>query len=220
MHGDLLELVPAELHAHSGGVLYSGRSAFRGPRPLYLLGLNPGGDPAAQGDETIGRSICIARTRSQSEGSAYADESWQDRAPGTATLQPRVLHLLRSLNLEPRSVPASNVVFVRSKREGLLMRKAELLRDCWPLHEAVIRGLRVRVIACMGATAGAWTREMVGAHELVESWSEQNDRRWTSRTHIGRDGLQVVTLAHPSIAAWNTAAADPSHLVLSALGRS
>lgn len=37
MHDALLDLVPAALHGRSGGVLYSGRSAFERRRPLYLI---------------------------------------------------------------------------------------------------------------------------------------------------------------------------------------
>lgn len=38
-------LVPAELWFRSGAVFYSGRAAFSRPSPIYLLGINPGGDP-------------------------------------------------------------------------------------------------------------------------------------------------------------------------------
>ncbi|WP_426029489.1 hypothetical protein [Caulobacter sp. DWP3-1-3b2] len=220
MLDDLLDLVPEDLRDRSGGVFYSGRSAFRGKRPLYLLGLNPGGDPIRQALETIDRTIKTAKARQADDWSAYADESWRGRAPGTATLQPRVLHLLSNVGLEPRAVPASNVVFVRSARESDLKReKADLLHACWPVHQAAIQALGVGVIACMGHTAGTWAREMLGAHDLVESWSEANGRRWMSCTHVGPSGVQVVTLTHPSIAAWNTAAADPSALVANALNR-
>ena len=220
MHDELLACVPAKLHDRSGGVFYSGRSAFRGHAPLYLLGLNPGGDPVAQASETIGRSIMAAKAREVDSWSAYVDESWRGRPAGTATLQPRVIHLLHSVGLDPRAVPASNVVFVRSKREAsLAAEKAGLLSDCWPTHQAVIERLGVGVVACMGGTAGNWTREMLGANELVDSWTEDNGRRWTSCTHRGPAGVQVVTLTHPSIAAWNTAAADPSGLVNRALLR-
>lgn len=42
----LQNLVPARLHHEFGEVFYSGRSAFQHPSPIYLLGFNPGGDPA------------------------------------------------------------------------------------------------------------------------------------------------------------------------------
>lgn len=216
----LLSLVPCHLHDRSGGVFYSGRSAFRGHRPLYLLGLNPGGDPVRQVEETVARSIRRATENETDDWSAYADESWRGRPAGTATLQPRVLHLLNNVGLEPRTVPASNVVFVRSGREAdLTTEKAELLKACWPVHQAVIDSLGVKVVACMGATAGQWVREMLGAHQQVEQWTEENERRWSCSTHAAANGIQVVTLTHPSIAAWNSPAADPSRLVRNALER-
>lgn len=220
MYDQLLNLVPETLHARSGTVLYSGRSAFEGRRPVYLLGLNPGGDPQVQASETVASSIAQARSRVEAQWSAYADESWRGMRPGTATLQPRVLHLFESVGLEPRNVPASNVVFVRSRREAQIEEeKASLLRDCWPLHQAVIDGLGVRVVACMGRAAGSWAREMLGAHELVDTWMEKNQRRWMSTAHAAPSGLQVLTLTHPSIAAWSTAAANPAPLVIAALAR-
>ena len=220
MHDEFLKLVPAYLYERSGRVFYSGRSAFDGKRPLYLLGLNPGGDPVRQAEETISRSIVTAKARSEDDWSAYADESWRGRAPGTAPLQPRVLHLLKRVGHDARSVPASNVVFVRSSRESDLARdKSAWLRACWPVHDRVIRALGVAVVACMGGTAGAWAREMLSAHEPVERWSEDNDRRWTSCTHQAPSGIQVVTLTHPSVAAWNSHGADPSALVVAALRR-
>lgn len=221
MHDEILDLVPAAIRGRSGSVLYSGRSAFTGQRPLYLLGLNPGGNPADHVENTIGRSVDGARARLADDWSAYANESWRGRKPGTATLQPRVLHLLASVGLNPRQVPASNVVFVRSKREAdLAQEKLALLQACWPMHEAVIGRLGVRVMVCMGGTAGAWVREMLGAHEQVDAWSEQNARGWTSTAHVGRSGVQVLTLPHPSIAKWNSLGADPSPLVAAALRRS
>lgn len=220
MHDSLLDLVPAALHGRSGGVLYSGRAAFEGRRHLYLLGLNPAGDPVAQAGQTIGGSIATARARQESRWSAYADESWRGKPAGTASLQPRVLHLLATIGLEPREVPASNVVFVRTRREAhLRQEKDSLLRSCWPVHAAVIGGLGVRVVACMGGTAGAWARDMLGAHALVDAWEESNDRRWTSTAHAGPGGVQVLTLAHPSVAAWNSEAANPAPLVAAALAR-
>lgn len=216
----LIDLVPKAMRMRSGTVFYSGRAAYAASVPLYLLGLNPGGDPVAQATETIGASLEEARKRREDHWSAYADECWRGRPAGTATMQPRVLHLLKSVGLDPRRVPASNVVFVRSARESALAaEKSALLAACWPLHEEVLRALRVRVVACMGGTAGRWVREMTGAHLLIDRWTERNARCWTSEAHANSTGLQVLTLTHPSVAAWNTSSADPSPLVRAALER-
>jgi hypothetical protein len=49
-------LVDPTLHERSGKVFCSGRAAFSAPARLYLLGLNPGGSPTLQANETIGRN--------------------------------------------------------------------------------------------------------------------------------------------------------------------
>lgn len=213
---DLLNTVDESLHDRSGSVFNSGRRAFEAPAQLYILGLNPGGNPIAKRDHTIARNIEALRGRDW--WSAYADESWRKRPAGTHGMQPRVLHLLGRLNLEPRLVPASNVVFVRTAREAdLAHEKERLLPLCWKTHAAVIERLGVRVVACFGRTAGDWVREQMGAHERVDELIEQNERRWSSRTHAASDGRRVVTLTHPSIADWTSPETDPTPLVERAL---
>ena len=211
---EFLKLVDPSIHHRSGSVLYSGRAAFEGQSQVYILGLNPGGCPVAQAKETVARDIADALTVNPYEWSAYADESWKGRRPGTHGMQPRILHLLGRLGLDPRRVPASNVAFVRSAREADLGReKADLLKACWPMHQAVIDKLGVRVVLCLGGTAGAWVRDAIGANEQIDSFTEANERRWTSVAHRNASGLHVVTLTHPSIAAWTVDATDPTPLV-------
>lgn len=203
----------------SGSVFYSGRSAFSAPSRLYLLGLNPGGDPQAQAAETVAADVTQFRTQ-PARWSAYRDESWAGSVPGTRGMQPRVLHILRKLGFEPDAVPASNVVFVRSSREAVLAaEKAELLRLCWPVHDAVIRSLGVDTVVAFGATAGHWAREMLGADKPLDHFTERNNRRWVSRAHVGGNGKCVVTVTHPSIADWRNEAADPTPLIRRALAR-
>ena len=210
-YAGLLELVPEELRGRSGGVFYSGREAFIGSKPLYILGLNPGGDPKRPG-RTIQDNLDTAKS---------ATEPWSVFAvgkplAGKERFHARVLHLLKSVQptCDPCCVPASNVVFVRSRRESdLLGEKDELLKKCWPFHQEVVKRLGVRVILCLGATAGKWVGEQVGASLPAGTFEELNRRKWTSRAHKTRDGLRVLTLTHPSIADWTSTATDPSPLV-------
>ena len=135
-------------------------------------------------------------------------------------MQPRILHLMEQLGRHPHSVPASNVVFVRTAREADLQRdKAHLLAACWPVHQAVIDQLGVRTVLCLGGTAGAWTREKLGATKLVGEWAEQNRRGWKALAHENEAGQRVVTLPHPSIAAWNVTETDPSDFVRTMIDR-
>lgn len=211
--------LPPQISKRSGSVFYSGPSAFEGHRPLYILGLNPGGSPVGQADEIVARDLSDWKVLNR-PWSAYLDESWQGRPPGTHGMQPRMRHMFDQLGLDLREVPASNVVFVRSANEAALAaEKATLLTQCWPVHETVIRKLGVRTILCLGGTAGRWVREAMDAHQLLDRFSEQNARGWTSEAHVAPDGRAVITVTHPGRADWRNPAADPTPLVRAVLHR-
>lgn len=208
-----LSSLPAALLERSGSVFYTGPEAFTETRRVYLLGLNPGGNPDRQASETIGKSIADYRALTR-QWSAYADDSWEGAPPGTWGLQPRVIHMLRKLDLNPRLTPASNVVFVRSTTEATLRaEKQQLLDMCWPVHQAVIDTLGVKAIICFGGTAGKWVREKVQANQFLDSVRETNARGWKSEAHQAENGRTVVTVTHPGRADWRNPAADPTPLV-------
>lgn len=212
-----LDRLPATLLSRSGSVFYTGRDAFTAQRPLYLLGLNPGGDPLRQADNTVQKHIDGFRTRIK-PWSAYADDSWEGAKPGTWGMQPRVLHMLGKLGYDPRLTPASNVVFVRTRDEAALTAESSrLIRECWPVHQTVIETLGVRIIVCFGGTAGAWVRQRLSAIELVDEFIEQNARGWKSTAYRARDGRVVVTVTHPGRADWRNPKSDPTPLVRRAL---
>ena len=75
----------------SGRVLYSS-AATLSPGTVYLLGLNPGGDPANPVFGTISDSLTQLPTRTEN---AFLDEAWLDKN-GTPkqTIQPRTVYLL------------------------------------------------------------------------------------------------------------------------------
>jgi hypothetical protein len=212
-------LVDPDLYDRSGKVFYSGPAAFSAPAPVYLLGLNPGGSPVQQADQTIGRNLEDWRTR-PARWSDYLDESWAGMPPGEYGMAPRIRHLFEKLSLDPREVPASNVVFVRSAREAdLAAEKHELLDKCWRVHSAVIEALGISTIVCLGGTAGRWVRARLDASDKVGEFVERNKRAWRSEAHLNRDGLCIVTATHPSIADWRNPASDPAPLVLEMLAR-
>ncbi len=218
---DPLDLVPPALLARSGAVLYGGRASLRdGHAPIYVLGLNPGGDPEALAAETIERSIENWRGREQDGWSAYVDERWAGMPPGRGGIQPELLHLFRGIGVDPRSVPASNLVFVRSRSEQELKGEMQsLMNACWPVHRTILRDLQIRTVVCLGKTVGAWAREQLSANRLVDSFTEHNRRGWVSTAHSAPSGIWVLTLTHPSRAGWTNPAADPTPLVRAALGR-
>ena len=214
-----LKNVPASIMMRSGSVFYSGTSAFSQSTDLYILGLNPGGSPLNQNDETVARDLDDWRSL-PARWSSYLDESWQGKPPGTHGMQPRMRHMFDKLGRDLRAVPASNVVFVRSTSEATLSaEKSALLSKCWPVHDAVIRDLGIRTILCLGTTAGRWVREAVGANQLIDKFQEQNARGWTSEAHLGSDGRAVVTVTHPGRADWRNPNADPTPLLGAVLAR-
>jgi hypothetical protein len=215
----MLDRLPTNLLTRSGSVFYTGKEAFAGQRPLYILGLNPGGDPLAQSDETVAKHIAEFRSRVH-PWSAYSDESWRGARPGTWGMQPRVLHMLQILGVDPREVPASNVVFARTRDQAALKFEMRGLLDiCWPVHQAVIDTLGVRAIICFGVIAGRWVRDKLGANDLVDQFRESNARGWKSEAHCDRTGHVVVTVSHPGRADWRNAAADPTPLIRRVIAR-
>ena len=213
------ELVDPELYDRSGKVFYSGRSAFSSSSPIYLLGLNPGGSPIDQADETIGRSLTMWSERPD-RWSEYRDESWRGTQPGTYGIAPRILHLFDRLGLDPHEIPASNVVFVRTNNEAALAdEKESLLTKCWPVHRAVIDALGITTVLCLGSTAGRWVRGLLNATDLAGHFIENNARKWTSEAHLSPNGTCVLTLTHPGRVDWTNPAADPTPLIQEMLAR-
>ena len=221
---ELLDLVPHDLHREFGEVFYSGASAFEQRAPMYLLGFNPGGDPskAELNHYTIGYDLGLSRTPQRHDWSGFEDD-WCDFGPGAVAFQRRVRHLITACGIDsPRNVPASNLVFVRSARVETLdpQRTKTLLSECWAIHEKVISALGVGVVVCFGQATGQWVRAKLGANDpVIDTFTEANERRWRSTTHLGQDGIQVVTLTHPSVADWTNRRTDPSELVVRALER-
>lgn len=219
MH-DLEALVDHQLRDVSGSVLYSGHEAFSRPSRLYVLGLMPGGSPAQQSAETVGVHLRTWLARPQARWSEFLDESWGGAPPGTARMQKNMLHLLAGLGLDPREVPASNVVFVRAHSEAdLTADRAFLAQACWPVHRAVMARLEVDTVLCLGGTAGAWVRERLCAERHVREFRETNARGWTSTTHAAASGVHVITVTSPNRAVWTNPAADPTDLVRASLDR-
>jgi hypothetical protein len=210
---DIVYSMPADVIDASGAVFYSSPPAFDGHRPIYILGLNPGGNPEIQAENTVRRNF--ENWERQTEPySSYVDEVWEGTVAGAHGMQPRIQHLADVLGIDLRLTPASNVVFVRSATEAKLeANKSELLDACWPVHEAVIESLGCRVVICLGSTAGRWVRERLDAKHECDKFTETNLRRWTSVAHQSPDGMFVCTLTHPGRVDWQNPDADPAPMV-------
>lgn len=218
MFDELVRLVPEELGRRSGKVFYSGRGAFSARSDLYVLGLNPGGDPDAHVSETVASHTAQVVSDFPADWSAYRDESWERASPGTWGMQPGVLHMFRRLGRQPGSVPCSNLVFPRSRGAAQLKQElAGLVEQCWPLHSLAIKLLTPKAIVCFGQEAGKVVCQRTAASQLVGEFIESNQRGWPSRAFQSPHGFKVVVVTHPSRAEWRNPAADPTSLVEAAL---
>ena len=210
--------IPTELLGQSGKVFYSGRQAFSAPSSLYVLGLNPGGDPEKLSTDSIAKQADWVSAIAPEDWSAYRDESWQEKPPGRHGMQPRVLHLFRSIGLQPGAVPSSNLVFVRSRRERDIASSFGQLADmCWPFHRFVIATLRPKVVLCFGQRAGGYIRRQTEAIDQYACFTENNNRKWQTKAYRSAKGLKVIVTTHPSIADWTAEDTDPSSIVRDAL---
>lgn len=212
MNDKLISLIPDELKGVSGSVFYSGKEAFEGKKPLYILGLNPGGSPIEQDYQTL--EYHTHKNLNKSNWSEYRDESWDGKKPGTNRLQPRLLHLLEILELNPAQIPASNVVFVRTRRErGLFKKFTELANLCWPFHDYVIKSQKIKNVLCFGKTAGGFVRKKLDANVFQDEFIEHNKRKWRTQIFSNPEGINVIVATHPSIANWCNPRTDPSELI-------
>lgn len=212
---ELALLIPKCLLSRSGKVFYSGRMAFNSPSSLYVLGLNPGGDPANQTTETVGAHTSDVLNFHPDDWSAYRDEAWKKNCPpGTCGMAPRVLHLFKGLGLNPGSVPCSNLIFVRSRREADLGKDwRSLAVQCWEFHAHAIERLQPRVILCFGKKTGDYVTRKVGAKTLIDEHVEKNNRQWRSQVFSSPVGMKVVVATHPSRVNWCADGTDPTPFV-------
>ena len=137
----------------AGSLLYSGLATL-GPGKLYVLGYNPGGDPAAESDSP---AVHLAKLVEKSLGwNEYIDGVWRPGgrvcAPGDATMQRRVRHLLMGIGVPVRTVCASNLIFVRSRAANDLGSRAQLAERCWPVHQFILEHVRPAGILSIGGT--------------------------------------------------------------------
>jgi hypothetical protein len=213
MFEKFVSLIPPSLHQVSGAVFNSGRNAFSAQSPLYILGLNPGGSVEKHEQQTV-QWHTEKVSKKPADWAEYQDESWDGKTAGRAGLQPRVLHLLKQLNLDPCKVPSSNLIFKRTKSEAELGRDFDVLAEqCWPFHESVIYQLNIRVILCFGKRAGSWVSQRLEANTFVSEFEELNDRKWKTQGFINPQGIHVVAATHPSRVNWANPRTDPTSVV-------
>ncbi|ESQ75032.1 uracil-DNA glycosylase family protein [Asticcacaulis sp. AC402] len=215
------KLVPLELKNESGLVFYSGRAAFEGTPPIYLIGASPGGDRGLEIEELVHDETQKALQNPNRFWSSYLDATWSARGPGQEPMQKRLAHMFESLGIDLRHIPSSNLIFSRSRSIAEIGADFDRLASlCWPFHQAVIDQLKPRIVLCMGDDAGSYVRKKLNARQLLDHYVEDNNRGWRSTAYAGEKAPVVVTVTHPSRAAWTNPKSDPTALVSRILKRS
>jgi len=212
-------LVPESLMDRPGEVFHSGRLAFELQSDLYILSKQSGASREDPTSSSVRAGIERVLGYEPHDWSAFRDQSWDGREPGTWPMQKGMLYLFDELGLNPGYVPASFLVFPCAKRGEMTQGEFQQLADeCWPFHLRVIEQLSVRVLACLDKETAQWVRDRLAAHHLVEEFTERNNRRWKSQTFTNAEGLAVLQLSYPGVAKWTAPETDPTALVHRALG--
>lgn len=224
---EFAKLIPDSLLDVSGKAFYSGRDAFGAASDLYILGINPGGDPESYPTETVGAHTRKVLHEVPDNWSAFIDEGWSipPMPPGQHKMQKNVLHLLKRLDLDCRKIPASNLVFERSETVAKIQGRLDRLTlDCWPFHRAVIQRLGVRVVVCGGMDAAEKAMPRLeddnptsGKFTLRDTFMAKYGLKATSKVYRNGGGVTLVQLPHPSRFIWTHPKSDPTELVRQAL---
>ena len=206
----------------SGEVLYSGAATLK-PGQVYLLGHNPGGDAQSRTLKTVRSSLDELPTKTIN---SYLDTRWNGRAVGASPLQRRVVWLLRALGFEPRTVGASNLIFVRSRDAAAS--QFDVYADlCWLVHEQILQIVKPQLVVVFGNSNGspyAYLERKFRAqsHERYPS----GHGTWTCRSFLVPGHFRVVGLPHlsrydvarhPEVAQWIRALAARLPLLQSPL---
>jgi hypothetical protein len=218
---ELFKQIPKKLLKESGEVFYSGKNAFTGKKKIYILGINPGGSKENHKDDTIEKQAkkTLNISKKNPNWSEYKDGQWEGKESGSHVFQIRINKLLEEkLKLSPYEIPASNLVFVRSPREGKLDKKLykEYAELCWSnFHEKIVSKLDVKIIICLGNTPGNFVRKKLNMKkDPIDSWEENNNRKWKTKIYENDKKQKVIILPHPSVSDWTTKECDPSKIIL------
>ncbi|MXY51111.1 MAG: hypothetical protein F4Y86_01070 [Gammaproteobacteria bacterium] len=220
--------IPPKLLSESGKAFHAGRLAFSGQRNLYVLGLNPGGAPELHSGETVEDNFDLVLRRERPDWSSFVDEVWKHRGkalePGEAALQRQMQEVLGCLGLDPREVPASDLVFVRSRQARDLGDATGLMEACWPFHDAVMKELGVWVVLCLYKQVAEFVRAKTGASPTpiaeVAQTSKSGKTIYRRECFRAPSGLMIVQITRPTGVPWTDNACALTNRALAVADRS
>jgi hypothetical protein len=192
------EKIPKEDLDKSGAVLYSNYYTLTSGK-LYILGFNPGGDPEEQKEDTIRKDI-ENRKKWDRNYSEYT-EKWGKYKPGEDPLQKSIRFIVEDIfNLNITAVCASNLIFLRTRKQEDLYNWKMKAEEYWPIHKFIITEIvRPRVIISFGIDTYNFLKEKLTNHNGNERripafWSNWKIRLIVNKTVFGRS---LVLLGFP-----------------------
>ncbi len=129
-----------------GSILHSASSTLT-KGDFYFLGYNPGGN---HHDYLIKHEVDNLLNKTKHR---YLDEQFEQAGHlfkmGQAPLQKNFQQLFNTINIDPRKVLCTNLIFFHSKRSD----GVNYLQDatlCWPIHQALLELVKPKIIICNG----------------------------------------------------------------------
>ncbi|WP_156362301.1 hypothetical protein [Sphingomonas sp. Leaf208] len=185
-------LEDADMLDAPGAVLYSSAETVQSGA-VYLLGLNPGGE----GEWTLRDNLASARKGKN----AYLDEAWENRKGtygcGRAPLQLRVVAVCKQLGIPVRNVPASNLVFTRSRDVGAHKGFQAAISLCAPVHTMLLQTIQPKLLFTFGSID--WIKK--AANSLVYESKKARHGSWDAhrgRIKIFGQDMQFANVPHMS----------------------
>lgn len=196
----------AGLLDRSGGVLLSSEAALA-RAPIYFLGMNPGG---TEEEGIVYPTLLDNLVAARLGASAWDDpEPWgsgkRSSPAGLAPMQKRFKSIAAFLKLDYRKIPASNLVFTRS-RDVASHNNFEADRDlCRPVHELFLEEVQAEKLWIMGNTdnaAGILT-------DLKMVWRDARHAKWSIGHGTGTFCGRPLEICHtPHLSLWDPTGKD------------
>ncbi|MGA1798685.1 hypothetical protein VH567_07880 [Sphingomonas sp. 4RDLI-65] len=175
-----------------GAVLYSSGETVK-PGPVYLMGLNPGGES----ESSLRDNLVSARQGKN----AFLDEAWENRRKayecGMAPLQLRVAAVCERLGIPVRDVPASNLVFTRSRDVNAHKDFKTAISLCAPVHTMLLQTIQPKLLLTFGSIN--WIKKVADTLD----YKSEKARYGSWKAHRGRikifgQEMQFANVPHMS----------------------
>lgn len=175
-----------------GAVMLSPESTLR-QGPVLFVGLNPGGDQASA------PATILDNLRACREGKSGWDEDWNG-TPGDALLQRRFRQVAQVIGSDPLAIPATNVVFTRSRNVASHRAWHDDRASALAVHRILADTIRPEKLWFMGNPALAGDVLVLGEVE----WLDARHKDWTiGHGEAEYAGHRVMFCHTPHLSIWD-----------------